>query len=111
MRMPEVAGVSIATNKRLDMEDLANRSRPHNLLNRKEVGIPTTILIDRKRQAALLGEPNEFVGLIGGQAEWLLDHGMLARKQQLARQRGVCVGWCAHDGRLDRWVTNDLLHV
>src|SRR5438270_13924260 len=51
--VPEVTGVRIAANECLYMEDRANGTSLHNLLDGAIVGVPATALVYRERELRL----------------------------------------------------------
>ena len=70
--VPVVTGVRIAANECLHMEDRANGTSLHDLLDGEIVGVPATALVYRERALLLFRKLNHSISFGRGEAEWLL---------------------------------------
>src|SRR5579859_8193480 len=92
VRMPVIAGMSIAADKGLDIKKWTNRVALHDLLYSQVVWIPAPTLVDRQGTLPLSSKLDHLVGLGGGQAKWLLDHHMFTCAQHLQGKGGMSIG-------------------
>src|SRR5438876_1118624 len=70
--VPVIAGVRIATDECLHMEDRANGTSLHDPLDGEIVGVPPTALVHRERAPPLFRKLNHGISFGRGEAEWLL---------------------------------------
>ena len=109
--MPVVAGVAVAADEALVVEDLTELAAAHDLLEGEIVAVPPAVLIDGEHEPALLGRGDLLVGFGDGDAERLLHHHVLAGLESPQGPFGVRVGRGGDDDQVDVGVGQQVLAV
>ena len=93
--------MSEAADERLDVEDVAERTRGHCALDGEVIRVEATVLVDDGESIGRRGLRQDRVGLVGADRERLLDDDMLASADRSRCPVGVAVRRCRYDHEID----------